>query len=275
MRGIRRHVAFAGPEDGPPVLLHHGWPQHWYEWRHLIHELAGAGHRVIAPDSRGFGWSEYPPDEDFSHDAFVDDVLALCETLGLERVSYVGHDWGCWFGFLLALRQPRLIERAALMSAPHPWLPPPAADLDTVRRVSRLAYQVAIATPAPPGPLKPALFRLIAKAAHGDRFTERELDTYLAPLNQPSQQRASTLLYRNTLRREMLPIARGAVAAGRLAMPVLYMIGDHDLLYDEEMVQALPSHGDDVQIEVVRGAGHFVPEEAPELVCDRVLSFLA
>ena len=275
MRGIRRHVALAGPADGPPVLLHHGWPQHWYEWRHLIPELAGAGHRVIVPDARGFGWSEYPPDEDFSHAAFVDDVVALCETLGLERVSYVGHDWGCWFGFLLALRHPDLIERAALMSAIHPWLPPPAADLDTVRRFSRLAYQVPIASPAPPGPLKPALFRLFAQAGHGDRFGERELDAYLAPLSQPSQQRASTLLYRNTLRREARPIARGEVAGGRLTMPVLFMIGDHDHLFDEEVVHALSSHGDDVQIEVVPGAGHFLPEEAPDLVRDRVLAFLA
>ncbi len=275
VRGLRRHVAFAGPADGAPVLLHHGWPQHWYAWRHLIPELAGAGHRVIVPDSRGFGWSEYPPDDDFSHAAFVDDVLALCEALDLDRVSYVGHDWGCWFGFLLALGHPGLVKRAALMSAPHPWLPPPAPDLETVARFSRMAYQVAIASPTPPGPLKPALFQLIAQAAHGERFSEPDLDAYLAPLSQPSQQRASTLLYRNTLLREMLPIARGAHAGERLTMPVLYMIGDRDPLFDEEAVNALPSHGDDVRTEVIRGAGHFLPEEAPDLVRDQLLSFLA
>ena len=241
----------------------------------MIPELAGAGHRVIAPDSRGFGWSEYPPDEDFSHAAFVDDVVALCQTLGLERISYVGHDWGCWFGFLLALRHPGLVQRAALISAPHPWLPPPALDLDTALRFARLAYQVAIASPLPPGRLRAALFRLIAQAAHGDRFSERELDAYLIPLSQRGQQRASTLLYRNTLLREVVPIARGDHSGGRLAMPVLYMIGDGDLLFDEQLVNELPSHGDQVQTEVVPGAGHFVPEEAPDLVRDRVLSFLA
>ena len=275
VRGIRRHLATAGPSDGPVVLLHHGWPQHWYQWRHLIPALADAGHRVIAPDARGFGWSEYPPDEDFSHAAFVDDVVALCETLGLERITYVGHDWGCWFGFLLGLRRPDLVERAVLMSAPDPWPAPPAPDVETVLRFSRLAYQVAIASPTPPGRLKPALFRLIALAAHGNRFSERELDTYLIPLSQPSQQRASTLLYRNTLLRELLPIARGAYAHQRLAMPVLYMIGDRDLLFDEGALSRLPSHGDRVEAEAVRGAGHFVPEETPDLVRDRVLSFLA
>jgi len=272
--GIRRHVALAGPDDGSPVLLHHGWPQHWYMWRHLIAPLAEAGHRVIAPDSRGFGWSEHPADEDFSHSAFVDDVAELCQTLGLERIAYVGHDWGCWFGFLLALSRPQLVERAALISAPHPWLPPPAPDIETVVRFSRLAYQVAIASPTPPGPLKPALFRLIAQAAHGRQFSESDLEAYMAPLRQPSQIRASTLLYRTTLLKEMLPVARGAHEGKRLAMPVLYMIGDRDLLFDEGAVNALPSHGDDVSIEIVKGAGHFVPEEEPELVRDRVVAFL-
>ena len=275
VRGIRRHLATAGPADGPVVLLHHGWPQHWYQWRHLIPALADAGYRVIAPDSRGFGWSEHPPDEDFSHAAFVDDVVALCGQLGLEQINYVGHDWGCWFGFLLALQRPDLVERAALISAPHPWLPPPALDLDTVLRFSKLSYQVAIASPTPPGPLKPALFRLIAQAAHGDRFSESELDTYMRPLSQPAQQRASTQLYRNTVLREAPAIARGGHAGERLTMPVLYMIGDGDQLFDEELVNELPSHGDDVQVEIVRGAGHFVPEETPDVVRDRVLAFLA
>ena len=275
VRGLRRHVATAGPAGGPPVFLHHGWPQHFWEWRHLMPALASEGFRVIAPDSRGFGWSEHPPDEDFSHQAFVDDAVAICDALKLERIRFVGHDWGCWFGFMLCLERPDLVERAVLMSAPHPWLPPPAPDLETVLRFSRLAYQVAIASPTPPGPLKPALFRTIAQAAHGDRFSERELDTYLDPLNQPSQQRASTLLYRNTLLREMLPIARGAHAGERLSMPVLYMMGGRDLLFDEELMNELTSHGDHVQTEVARGVGHFLPEEAPDLVRDRVLSHLA
>src|SRR4051794_10558857 len=65
-RGLR--AAAAGPPGGPPVVMQHGWPQHWYEWRHLFTPLAQAGYRVIAPDFRGFGWSEFPPDEDFRKD---------------------------------------------------------------------------------------------------------------------------------------------------------------------------------------------------------------
>ena len=53
--GLRMHVVEAGPPDGPPVLVLHGWPQHWYQWRHQIPALADAGYRVIVPDLRGFG----------------------------------------------------------------------------------------------------------------------------------------------------------------------------------------------------------------------------
>lgn len=274
VRGLRRHVATAGPDDGPPVFLHHGWPQHFWEWRHLMAALADGGYRAIAPDSRGFGWTKHPPDEDFSHQAFVDDTVAICEALGLSRVRYIGHDWGCWFGFLLCLQRPDLVERAVLMSAPHPWPPEPALDLDTLKRVSSLAYQLAIGAPAVPSVAKVALFRTVAQVAHGRRFSEDELEAYMAPLRRQSQVRASTLLYRNTVLRELAPVAGGRYRGQRLEMPVLYLMGDGDPLFEEPQFRALGEHGDRVGTEVIPGAGHFLPEEAPGQVNDRVLDFL-
>ena len=275
VRGLRRHVATSGPAEGPPVFLHHGWPQHFWEWRHLMPALASEGFRVIAPDSRGFGWSEHPSDEDFSHQAFVDDAVALCDVLGLEGVRFVGHDWGCWFGFMLCLERPDLVQSAVLMSAPHPWPPAPAPDLETLKRLTGLAYQLAIAAPAVPLAAKLALFRTVVQVAHGDCFTEEELEAYMAPLQRPSQVQASTLLYRNTLLRELAPVAKGKYHGRRLEMPTLYLMGNRDPLFDEPQLHALGEHGDCVTTEVIAGAGHFLPEEAPDAVRDRVLTHLA
>ena len=81
--GVRLHVAEAG--EGRPLLLVHGWPQHWYEWRGLVAELAGE-RRLIMPDLRGFGWSDVPPGP-IDPDVFVRDLIALLDALGLEQVS--------------------------------------------------------------------------------------------------------------------------------------------------------------------------------------------
>src|SRR4051794_16258822 len=71
-RGLDFHVAEAG-EGEDVVLCLHGWPQHWYEWRHLMPALAGAGHRVLAMDLRGFGWSDAPR-EGYEKENMADDV---------------------------------------------------------------------------------------------------------------------------------------------------------------------------------------------------------
>jgi len=97
-RGLRFHVAEAGSGEDV-VLCLHGWPQHWYLWRHLMPALADR-HRVLAMDLRGFGWSDAPRDG-YEKENLATDVLAVMDELGLERVKLVGHDWGGWIGFLL------------------------------------------------------------------------------------------------------------------------------------------------------------------------------
>jgi pimeloyl-ACP methyl ester carboxylesterase len=267
---LRIHVAIAGPVDGHPVLLQHGWPQHWYEWRHLIAALAHAGYRTIASDFRGFGWSEYPPDEDFLKETLVDDLIALCAELGHRRVSFVGHDWGCWAGWLLCLRQPELVDRAVLLSAPPPF-PPDRVDLAGLGRLTRLAYQLPIAAPLP-NAVKRAILR---RAGETFGLDASDVEAYLEPLSQPAQLRASTLLYRQFLLHEVGPLLARRYAGQRLTVPVRFMVGSEDLLFYEGLVDEPAPYADDYQGEVLRGVGHFIPEEVPDLLRDRVLEFLA
>ena len=124
--GVTLHVAEAGDPGAPAILAVHGWPQHWWLWRDLIPVL-GATHRVICPDLRGFGWSGQPDDRDFAKDRLADDLLALLDVLGLDRVGYLGHDWGGWTGWLAAIRAPERFTRLMLVSIIHPWTPRGAA----------------------------------------------------------------------------------------------------------------------------------------------------
>src|SRR5687767_1327296 len=134
------HVAEAG--EGDPVLLLHGWPQHWYCWRLVMPALAKR-HRVLAMDLRGFGWTDIAW-QGFEKENMADDVANLVSALDLDRVKIVGHDWGGWIGYLLALRRPELVERLVGLSVPPPFLRPQPRGLAVL---PRMRYQLALASP--------------------------------------------------------------------------------------------------------------------------------
>ncbi|MDT7744340.1 MAG: hypothetical protein QOE59_3418 [Actinomycetota bacterium] len=129
VNGIRLHVAEAGPETAPAVVLLHGFPQHWYVWRALITSLATT-HRVVALDLRGAGWSDAPR-TGYSTDDRVRDVLAVLDEPAIPRADLVGHDWGGWLAFRMALDHPGRVRRLVAISTPTPgrssgtWRPRP------------------------------------------------------------------------------------------------------------------------------------------------------
>jgi pimeloyl-ACP methyl ester carboxylesterase len=102
VNGTRLHYVTAG--DGPPVMLLHGWPQTWYEWRHVVGLLA-SDHRVVVPDLRGFGYSAKPA-AGYDAATMAADLAALSDHLGLRDVTVIGHDWGAVFGYVYAASSP-------------------------------------------------------------------------------------------------------------------------------------------------------------------------
>jgi pimeloyl-ACP methyl ester carboxylesterase len=118
---LRLHCAFAGPEDGPLVVLLHGFPEFWWSWRHQIPALAAAGFRVVAPDMRGYNLSDKPLGvEAYRIEKLVGDVAGLIRALGRERAHIVGHDWGAVVAWEFAMRRPEMTERLAVLNVPHP-----------------------------------------------------------------------------------------------------------------------------------------------------------
>jgi pimeloyl-ACP methyl ester carboxylesterase len=120
--GVRAHVAQAGPEDAPPLLLLHGWPEHWYLWREVIPRL-GDRFRLICPDNRGFGWSAPAPDGDYRKRRLAEDAVAVLDALGIERAGLIGHDWGGWAGWFVCLDAPERIRAYLALNIAHPWQP--------------------------------------------------------------------------------------------------------------------------------------------------------
>ena len=103
--GIRMHIAEQGA--GPAVLLCHGFPECWYSWRHQLRALAAAGFHAVAPDMRGYGQTDAPPEIDrYTLLHLLGDMVGLLDVLGIERAVIAGHDWGAPVAWLAAQLRP-------------------------------------------------------------------------------------------------------------------------------------------------------------------------
>lgn len=268
--GLAVHVAEAG--DGDPILMLHGWPQHWYCWREVIPRLSGR-FRTICPDLRGFGWTE-APGHGYDTDTFTADAVALLDALGIERAHVVGHDWGGFTTFLLGVRHPDRVRRAIAINAPHPW---PPMDMRTLDATWRAWYAALLAIPRfSPWLLRtrPELVRRFMRAdnVHAGAIPDEAADSFAQRLTQPARAQASSQLYRSYLlafRRAL----RGGGGEGRLTVPLRLLFGARDVAISKSLLRGYEPHADDMELELVPDSGHFLPEEKPELVAERALAF--
>ncbi len=264
------HVAEAG--GGEPVILLHGWPQHWWEWRLVIGPLA-KHYRVICPDLRGFGWSAAPRDG-YEKEGMAADLIALLDALGLERVRIVGHDWGGFISFLAALRAPERFSHLLALGIIHPWLARGA--LTPLGIASVFGYQGPLLTPlvgvavqrhtpfiswlmrlSRPGGWEPNVL-----AAYGDRLRE------------PARARASVALYRTFLARELAPLLAGHYRDRRLEIPSRLIIGERDPVIGRGL-DRFERFAPRMSLERLPDVGHWLPEEVPDLVVEAALDLFS
>ncbi|WP_265528517.1 alpha/beta fold hydrolase [Sphingomicrobium marinum] len=120
--GVTLNVAAAGPEDAPPVILLHGFPESHRTWREMVPRLEDE-YRLIMPDQRGFAGSDKPHDlGDYRVDKLVADLLALAQSLGHDKFALVGHDWGGAVAWAAAIRGGPHINKLAILNSPHPLI---------------------------------------------------------------------------------------------------------------------------------------------------------
>lgn len=260
--GVSLHVAEAG--SGPPLLLQHGWPQHWWAWHRVIGPLAER-HRVVCPDLRGFGWSEAPP-SGYEKEQLASDLLGVMDALELERVGLVGHDWGGWVAFLAALRAPERFEGLLALSIAHPW---PAPGPPDPRALARLWYQAVIGMPVAGARLvsRPGVTRRMLGRSTEGAWSERDRELYVTALAAGGAAAASSRLYRTFLTRELLPVARGRYRDRTLAIPTRLVVGRQDPVIKEDMLGGFEDNAPQMSVELVEG-GHFLPEQHPEVVLE-------
>ena len=266
--GVTLHYVVSG--RGPAVVLLHGWPQTWYEWRHIIPALAER-YTVIAPDLRGHGDSSRP-ETGYDKKTVANDVWQLVNgKLGHERFFVVGHDWGGPTAYALAAAHPEAVTRLAILDV---VIPGDGGDFSQGGR--RWHHQFHL-TPDLPEALTEGRERLYLSwfyrtfGHRPDAISEADIDEYQRTYTQPGAMRAGFAYYR-ALPQDAADNRANAERL-KLPMPVLALGGAGGRGRGREPEDSLRRLALNVQGEVVAECGHWIPEEQPRYLAERLLRF--
>jgi pimeloyl-ACP methyl ester carboxylesterase len=262
--GVRLAVLDVG--EGMPVVLLHGFPDSSHLWRRQLSALVDAELRVIAPDLRGFGESERPERvEDYALSRSVADVLAVLDSLEVERAHVVGHDFGAVVAWLFAAFAPERVERLVAMSVGHPN----AARQRSIEQREKAWYQLFFQFEAAEELLVCDDWRLMRELLRGDG----DLDRYLVDLSRPGALTAGLNWYRANLAPGQALAERPPVPAVAAPTLGLWSTGDNYLVEDG-MVRSAEHVTGPWRYERVDDASHWLQLDQPERVSALLTEFL-
>lgn len=276
LNGVELHWVEAGPREGRPVILLHGFPEFWWGWRHQIPALAEAGLRVIALDMRGYNRSGKPDGAAaYATPHLAADVKALIEHLGYERASIVGHDWGGGVAWAFALLHPERLERLAILNLPHPARM--AAGMRTVRQLLKSWYILFFQLPwVPEWSARSGRFAALRRPFLVDPvrpglFKSTEMEAYIRAWAQPGALTAMINYYRAFLRgaRSMTDLL-----SQRIEQPVLVLWGEQDRYLGAELAQPPAELVPDCRVVRYPDSSHWVQHEKAEAVNQELVPFL-
>ena len=268
--GNNIHIAESG--EGEPLLMLHGWPQHWYMWKKQIPFFAKQ-FKVIVPDIRGFGWSD-APDKGYTKDELADDLVKLIHSLGYKEVRLLSHDWGGWIGFIAAAKNPGLIKQHFATNIAPVW---PKLDLKLIPATIKLSYMVPISIPyfgpkmLTKGNYQHWLFKRGNTRKEG--WTDEQMNIFSDRFKDISRAKASSKLYRDFVLKEYIPLGLGKYKKYHLKTPTYVLFGVKDCQVSTAFLRGYENNADDITIEKVENSGHFIVDEQPDLVNERAMKF--
>jgi pimeloyl-ACP methyl ester carboxylesterase len=265
-RGLQFDVTVAGPDDGVPALLLHGFPQHAGMWDGVSPALHAAGLRTIAPDQRGYSPGARPADtKAYRLGECVADATAVLDALGVATAHVVGHDWGAAVGWALAAGHPDRVRTLTALSVPHPRAFGKAL-LTSPDQLRRSAYML--------------LFRregaaeriLLADDAHRLRgafadsgLDDAGIDRYVAPMREPGALTAALNWYR-----AVDFLGRGGI--GKVPVPTTYVWSDGDRAIGRVAAENCAGEvGGEYRFITLPGISHWIADQAPQAVAEAVI----
>jgi epoxide hydrolase 4 len=276
VQGITLRVVEAGPDEGPLVVLLHGFPEFWYGWRNQIPALARAGYRVWAPDQRGYGSSDKPPGvAEYRVETLALDVVGLIRAAGVERAAaVVGHDWGAAVAWWVGIAHQERLERLVILNVPHPSRGVmKAAIRKRPRQLLMSWYVFAFQLPGlPEWFMRRQNWRILAANLRGrtpESITREDRVRYREAWSVPGAITGMVNWYRAMLRHP--PRAPGST---RVEVPTLILWGERDRYLTKKLAPLSLERCGQGRLITFPEATHWLQHDEPEEVNRALLEFL-
>jgi pimeloyl-ACP methyl ester carboxylesterase len=257
--GLHTHLAAIG--EGEPVVLLHGFPEHWWQWHAVAPAIAARGYRVVCPDLRGAGWT-MADDPRVDRETRLRDLIALFDVLHIERAHVVSHDMGVITAMQLTYEHPQRVVSAVQLSVPPGFFRFRPALLPGFGHLPALVWHR-------PGASLRGTFteRYVARP-----MSETTVEAHLAPMRRPDIDGAVRPLCRRMILPEAMRMMRGVYRRRRLTVPTLVVFGRRDLPWTEERMGRIcrdpELYADRIEFAYVDDAAHFITDDAPAAVAD-------
>jgi len=267
---VELFVVRAGPADGPPIVLLHGFPEFWYAWKGVIAPLTAAGYRVIIPDQRGYGDSDKPRGvEAYDVDRLGDDIAGLIAALGYQNAFVAAHDWGGGVAWNLAIRHPERVRKLAVIDTPHPDAYQHVQTKEEPVSWFRTFFQIPLL------PEESARWgnwalqsKMLRDTAAPGAFPDEKLDLYRSAWDRDGAYGSMVNWYRAAFRS-----GPGDGKDARVALPVLLILTAHDAFIPADMTRASLSLLDDGRLIELGTGTHWVMQEEPERIAQLLAKF--
>lgn len=256
----------AGPRDGQPVLLLHGFPELAIEWTDYVAMLGARGYRAVAVDQRGYSPDARPEaTESYTLDLLAGDVTDLADSLGWDDFHLVGHDWGAAVAWVAAARCASRVRSLTAVSVPHlgafakalrtdPAQQEASKYMGFLRRVGVAERKLLAADAA------------VLRRFYTPGVTAEAVDAYVDHLSRPGALTAALNWYR----------ANDFTGyQDEVSVPTLFVWGTEDVAIAASGVDDTVTWvSGEYRLEKISGAGHFTPEERPETVAPLLVDHL-
>jgi pimeloyl-ACP methyl ester carboxylesterase len=260
--GLRFRALADGPPAGELWMLLHGFPEGAESWSRQIAALSQAGHLAVAPDMRGFGQSDAPPNvADYRLEHLVEDVFQLIKSFGRDSAHIAGHDWGAMVAWFFAAAHPEMTSSLTILSVGHPAALAAAVVVDEDQRKRSEYIRLFLMEGKAESVLADDDYRRL-RGMFGGAVPHAAVDRYARSMSRPGRLTAGLNYYRANFSRETW--WGGMASIGDITAPTVLLWGDHDPALGRTQADRTADHvSGEYRLEVLEGAGHWLQFERP------------